>query len=326
MSVHSPVSYIHLARAKGAHPGAAARLFLRRFLKACVVYVCVAALLNASVLAFPAGAAPASSPAPNSGASGPASPPASNAPASESQAAAPTITMEECRDLNDPQVRQRIRSLTQTALDGELKRIDFKKLVEKQWYATHMNERLDIEVDDAVRVLRADTNIFERAYSNISQETAQKLATAVAERTFASESFKIGLNDIAVGVGKEFGTRIENAAGRVAEPLIACVRSALQTRYGSAVAEVFTKETEGNTNVSSDRSSANISTTDLAIHGAGAISGIVLIVSRRIIARMATSIGRRVAGAVVTRLAASFVGLLGLALLINDLVSLQNLL
>jgi hypothetical protein len=292
------------------------RLFLQRFLKTFVVYLCVASLLNATLLAFPAGASPAAKPAPASG----ASESAPNTPVSEKHAAAPTITMEECRDLNDPQVRQRIRSLTQTALDGELKRINFKELVEKQWYATHMNERLDIEVDDAVRVLRADTNILERTYSNISQETAQKLAIAVADRTFASESFKIGLNDIAMGVGKEFGTRIEDAAGRVAEPLMACVRSALQTRYGSAVAEVFTKETEENANVSTEVGSTKISTTDLAIHGAGAISGIVLIVSRRIIARMALNIGRRVAGAVVTRLAASFVGLLGLALLINDLV------
>ncbi|MEJ2227330.1 MAG: hypothetical protein P8Y67_03650 [Alphaproteobacteria bacterium] len=289
-------------------------LAVQRFLKVCVVYACIAALLNTSLLIFPSGAAP------THGASALREPASSQTPATEKRISSPTITMEECRNLNDPQVRQRIRNLTQRALVGELKRIDFKKLLDKQWLATHMDERLDIEIDDAVRVLRADTNILERAYSNISQETAQKMAVAVAERTFASESFKIGLTDIAVGVGKEFGMRIENAAGRVAEPLIACVRSALQTRYGSAVAEVFTKETEDDTKVSSQAGSTKISTTDLAIHGSGAITGIVLIVSRRVIARMAMNLGRRVAGAVATRLAATLVGLLGLALLINDLM------
>ncbi len=324
VSVHSPIHYLRLTRAKGAHPVGAVRLLVRRLVKACVVYISIAALLNASLMALPVGAAPATKPAPASDASRPASPPASSSQVADEHAAAPAITMEECRDLSDPQVRQRIRILTQTALDAELKRINFQKMVEKQWYATHMNERLDIEVDDAVRVLRADTNVLVRAYSNISQETAQKLAIAVADRTFSSESFKIGLNDIAVGVGNEFGQRIESAAGRVAEPLIACVRSALQTRYGSAVAEVFTQETEGDTRVNTETGSAKISTTDLAVHGAGAISGIVLIVSRRIIARMTMSIGRRVAGAVATRLAASFVGLLGLALLINDLVEVSE--
>lgn len=235
-------------------------------------------------------------------------------------APAPAITMQECQDLNDAQIRRRIRDLTQAALNRELGQLHYKELVDVQWQAVHMNERLDIEIDDAVRVVRADTGVLQRAYSNISRETAEKIAIAVAERTFASEGFKTGLSDIATGVGVEFGKRIEGSAEKVAEPLITCVRSALQTRYGSAVAEIFAKETEDNIDVAPLAGSAKINKSDLAVRGVGTISGIVLIVSRRVIARMVTNVGRRVAGLVASRLVSSLIGLLGLALLVNDLV------
>lgn len=235
-------------------------------------------------------------------------------------APAPAITMQECQDLNDAQIRHRIRDLTQTALNRELEQLRYKELVDVQWQTVHMNERLDIEIDDAVRVVRADTGVLQRAYSNISRETAEKIAIAVAARTFASEGFKTGLSDIATGVGVEFGQRIEGAAEKVAEPLITCVRSALQTRYGNAVAQVFAKETEDHIDVGPRAGSAKINTSDLAIRGVGTISGIVLIVSRRVIARMVTNVGRRVAGLVASRLVSSLIGLLGLALLVNDLV------
>ena len=228
------------------------------------------------------------------------------------------VTIEQCNNLGDPEVRAQIRALTETALTKELGQIDYAALVDKYWHEAKVGERLDKEIDDAIRVERANTNMFGRAYSTISQETAEKVATAVAERTFGSEGFKAALTDLAQGVGKDFGSRVESAASSVSGPVIACVRTALQSRYGGAVAQVFTRETEQNLNVTAEIGSAKIDTSDLLIQNVGTISGIALIVSRRIVSRLVASMGRRVAGLVASRLISTFTGLVGLALIARD--------
>jgi hypothetical protein len=229
-----------------------------------------------------------------------------------------SVTIEECQNLNDPDVRSQIRKLTESALARELGEVDYAALVDKHWREVKMSERLDAEIDDAIRIVRADTNILDRAYSTVSREQAEKTAVAVAERAYGSEGFKAAMADLARGVGADFGVRIEGSAAKVAGPVIACVRTALQSRYGGAVAQVFARETEGNLNVTTKTGSAKIDTGDLLLQNTGTISGIVLIVSRRIIARMVATIGRRVAGLVASRIISTFTGLVGLALIARD--------
>ncbi len=228
------------------------------------------------------------------------------------------VTIDECNNLGDPEVRAQIKSLTENALTKELGQIDYTALVDKYWHEAKVSERLDKEIDDAIRVERANTNAFGRAYSTVSRETAEKTATAVAERAFGSDGFKAALNDLAQGVGKDFGTRVEHAASNVSGPIIACVKTALQSRYGGAVADVFTKETERNLDVTPEIGAAKINTSDLLIQNVGTISGIALIVSRRIVARIVASMGRRIAGLVASRIISTFTGLIGLALIARD--------
>lgn len=241
-------------------------------------------------------------------------------PARAQDAVRTDVAIEQCRDLGDPEVRAQIRSLTETALTAELAQVDYAALVDKHWRESRMSERLDAEIDEAIRVVRADTNMLDRAYSTISRETAERTAIAVAERAYGSEGFKGALADLAQGVGADFGSRIEQSAGRVAGPVIACVRTALQTRYGGAVAQVFARETESNIDSASGRvGGARIGTGDLLLQNTGTIAGIVLIVSRRVIAQMVATIGRRVAGLVASRIISTFTGLIGLALIVRDI-------
>lgn len=235
------------------------------------------------------------------------------------QANGPTVTMEECSNLKDPDIRKQIRDLTETTLNRELGQMDYAALVEKHWRDVKMDPRLDTEVDQAITAVRAETGVLDRAYSTISKDTAEKTAIAVAERAFNSEGFKAAIADLAQGIGKDFGGRIEQTAGKVASPIIACVRSSLQSRYGGAIAQVFTKETEENIDVNPKVGGAKIGTSDLVLQNAGSITGIMLVVSRRIVARMVTSIGTRIAGLVASRIVASFTGIVGLALLLSDI-------
>jgi len=229
------------------------------------------------------------------------------------------VRIEQCQNLSDPEVRAQLKTLTKESLTTQLGQIDYRALVEKHWREVKMDERLDREIDEAIRIARADTTILDRAYSTISKETAEKIAIDVAERAYGSEGFKAALSDLAQGVGNDFGTRLERAAARVSAPVINCVRTALQSRYGGAVAQVFEQETEENLNITNQIGGAKIDTGDLVLENIGTISGIVLIVSRRIIARMVATIGRRVAGLVASRIISTFTGLVGLALIVRDL-------
>lgn len=241
-------------------------------------------------------------------------------PHTTAQVSAPiSIDIDQCQNLSDPEVRAQLQALTKNSLGEQLGAIDYRALVDMHWRDANMGERLDREIDEAIRIERANTTILDRAYSTVSKEQAEKTAIAVAERAYGSEGFKSAISDLAQGVGKDFGIRLEQAASRVSTPVIDCVRTALQRRYGDAVAQIFERETESNLDVASRVGGAKIETGDLLIENVGTISGIVLIVSRRIIARMVATIGRRVAGLVATRLISTFTGLVGLALIVRDI-------
>lgn len=229
------------------------------------------------------------------------------------------LGIEQCQDLGDPQVREQLEVLTRASLSEQLGQIDYDALVRTQWLAARMDQRIDQEIDDAIRIVRADTTILDRAYSTISQEQAEKTAIAVAERAYGSDGFRNALSDLAQGVGREFGQRIEVAAANVSGPVIDCVRTALQSRYGGAIASVFERETRDNLDVTTEIGNARIGADDLVLQNVGTISGIVLIVSRRIIGRMVATIGRRVAGLVASRIISTFTGIVGLALIARDL-------
>src|SRR5690349_7032716 len=99
---------------------------------------------------------------------GPAVAQAQNPPPATNGARAPAVTIQECRSINDSDVRQRVRELTETVLRREVGQIDYANLVDKHWRDVNMNSRIDAEVDEAIRLARAQTNIVERAYSTVS--------------------------------------------------------------------------------------------------------------------------------------------------------------
>jgi hypothetical protein len=235
------------------------------------------------------------------------------------QAVPPTVTVAECNNLSDTDVRDRIRDLAATGLKSELSNVNFKSLVEVQWAKAGVSARIDREVDDAIASIRGNSSWIDRAYSTVSQSAAARYATAVADKAYNSEGFKAALDEMATGVAKDAGAQIERATAKVSNPVLACVQTALQSRYGGAIAQVFAQESQKNLDKTGDGAQIKIETTDLAINNAASISGIVLIVTRRVIGRVVQSIGRRVAGLVVSRVVSSIAGLIGLALIAKDI-------
>jgi hypothetical protein len=234
-------------------------------------------------------------------------------------AQASLVTVDECRNLSDADVRDRIRDLAATSLKSELKAINYPALVNIWWAKANVNGRIDREVDTAVAKVRADTGWFDRAYSTVSKSSATRYATAVADRTYNSEGFKAALDEMATGVAKDVGTQIERATSKVSNPIIACVQTALQSRYGGAIAQVFVQESQKNLEASADQPAVKIETSDLVANNAASISGLVLIVTRRVIAQIVESLGARIAGVVASRIVSAVAGLIGLALIAKDI-------
>jgi hypothetical protein len=232
---------------------------------------------------------------------------------------APVVTIDECRSLSDTEVRDRIRELAASNLKAEFTAINYQVLVDKYWVKNDISARLDREVDAAIAAVRADSNYFDRIYSTVSKSSASRFATAVADRAYNSQGFKAAIEELATGVANDAGAQIEKATAKVSNPIIACVQTALQSRYGAAVAQVFAQESQRNLESRSEQPAVKIQTSDLVLNNAGSISGIVLIVTRRVIATVVESIGARIAGAVASRIVSSVAGLLGLALIAKDL-------
>ncbi len=229
------------------------------------------------------------------------------------------VTIDECRNLSDTDVRDRIRELAATSLKTELTAIDYTALVNTYWAKADVSVRIDREIDDAVAAVRSDTSWADRAYSTVSRSTAARYATAVADKAYNSEGFKDALSEVATGVARDAGAQIEKATAKISNPIIACVQTALQSRYGNAIASVFAQESEKNLEANTGQAPVKIDTSDLALNNAASISGLVLIVTRRVIGQVVKSVGTRIAGIVASDIVASVAGLVGLALIAKNI-------
>ncbi len=221
------------------------------------------------------------------------------------------VTVDECRNLSDTDVRDRIREVAATSLKSELTTIDYSALVNTYWAKAEVNARIDREIDAAIALVRSDTSWADRAYSTVSQSSAARYATAVADKAYNSEGFKDALNEVATGVARDAGAQIEKATARISNPVIACVQTALQSRYGGAIAQVFAQESEKNLEANAGQPPVKIGTSDLVASNAASISGMILVVTRRVIGKVVQSVGARIAGVVASRIVSSVAGTRG---------------
>lgn len=238
------------------------------------------------------------------------------------QTAAPAraLTPAECRELDDENVRAAIQSITRQRLRDELSGLNYAALVQQYWSQTNMDRRIDERIDIAIREVRADTDWFARAYSTISKQQAEKFAVAVAQKTYDSDAFRAAMAQLTTAIGENIGGRLEQAAAGASGPAVSCMRLALEARYGGAIGQTFVERTEDSLDIATRSGTADISTGDLVFEGSEAIGGLLLVMTRRMIARMVAQMGRRLAGAIATRIVSSFTGLIGLALIVKDVI------
>jgi hypothetical protein len=227
------------------------------------------------------------------------------------------ITTEQCSSLSDNEVHDKIRALASAGLKTELEAINYVELVNIYWSKTNAASRIDSAVDAAIATVRSDTSWFDRAYSKYSPNSAERYAKAVADKAYNSEAFKAAVESLAAAVATDAGARIEQATKKLSNPVLECVQAALHSRYGGAVAQAFAMDALQKIETT-NAPGVSIGTAEFVMQHPDAISGVLVIVTREVIAKIAQSIGSRIAGVVASRLVGLIAGGIGVILIAKD--------
>jgi hypothetical protein len=225
---------------------------------------------------------------------------------------------EACQARDEQGFRRAIEALTLKGLQTGLANLDYRPLVAQQWRRANLDDVIDRQVDEAIAQVRNESGWFELWSSLASRERAQELATMAAERVYRSDAVKKGIEQLANGVGKEIGKRIELAVIDTAGSATQCMSAFLGQRYGATVAAVVSADA-GNEYVDPAKATVETGPGKVLIEGREAVAGTVVLVVRRQLSNMAARIGRRVIGSILGRLVSVVAGGIGLVLIAKDI-------
>jgi hypothetical protein len=226
---------------------------------------------------------------------------------------------EACQVQDEVAFRRAIEAITLKGLEAGLAKFDYKPLVADEWRRERFDDVIDKQVDEAVGQVRDESTWMQLWSTLASRQKAQDLATAVAERVYRSDGIKQGIERIASGVGKEVGRRIELAVIDTAAPAMQCMQAFLGRRFGTTVAAVVSADTGLQYSVDPSKGGAQVSTEQILLEGKEGVAGVVVLVVRRQLSSMASRIGQRVVGAILSRLVATVAGVVGVILIAKDI-------
>jgi hypothetical protein len=226
---------------------------------------------------------------------------------------------EACQARDEQGFRAAIEALTQRALQAGLAKVDYPAVVAAEWRRAGLDEVIDKQVDIAISEVRDESSWGTLLQSLASRDKAQELATTAAERVYRSDAMKAALENMAVGVGKEVGRTIELSTLDAAEPALQCLEAFLGPRYGSTVARVVATDAGKEFQVDPAKGGASVSAGAVLVEGREAIAGAAVLLVRRQLSAMASRIGQRLVGSVLSRLVSVVAGGVGLVLIAKDI-------
>jgi hypothetical protein len=236
--------------------------------------------------------------------------------------AAPLMTRAEyeaCQARDEPAFRSAIEAVTRKGLEASLVGFDYKVVLGEEWRRGNVDDLIDRQVDLAVGQVREESSWMQLLQSLASAGKAQELATTVAERVYRSEAIKKAIEEMATGVGREIGKRIEAAAADTAAPAVECMQAFLGRRYGSTVAGAVSADAGRQLSVDPAKLGAQVSTGQVLLEGSEGIAGAVILVVRRQLSSITTRVGQRIVGSVLGRLVSVVAGGVGLVLVAKDI-------
>src|SRR5262245_47602577 len=237
-------------------------------------------------------------------------------------AAAPLMTRAEyeaCQARDETAFRGAVEAVTRKGLEASRVGLDYKAGLGEEWRRGNVDDLIDRQVDLAVGQVREESSWMQLLQSLASAGKAQELATTVSERVYRSEAMKKAIEDMASGVGREIGKRIEAAAADTAAPAVECMQAFLGRRYGSTVARAVSADAGRQISIDPAKFGAKVSTGQFLLEGSEGIAGAVVLVVRRQLSSIASRVGQRIVGSVLGRLVSVVAGGVGLVLIAKDI-------
>jgi hypothetical protein len=231
---------------------------------------------------------------------------------------------EACQARDDAGLKAAVVDIASEAIRNGTKAIDYKALVDEQWRERNLDQIIDNRVDIAVAEITNETSWTERLQSLANNEKAQELATAVAERVYHSDAVKAALTDLASAVAKEVGKSIEFASSDATSALLQCLKAFVGPRYGGAVANVLAGDASTGVVVDPSKGASSVSAGAVLEESTGGLAGATILIVRRQLANLATRVGQRIVGSVLSRLVSVVAGGVGLVLIAKDLWDFRN--
>jgi len=225
---------------------------------------------------------------------------------------------EACHAQDDGSFRSAIEQVTHTALKQGTARIDYLSIVSTEWRRLSFDALIDARVDLATTAVRQETSWTQLLKSLANNERAQALAKDVAERTYRSDAIKAALDKLAAGVGANIGQSIELATVDAALPAQRCLRAFLGPRYGVAIARAVTHDAGAAFKIDAKANESSLSTGAVVMQATGGLAGVVILVVRRQLQRMAQRLGQRLVGSALSRVVGVVASGVGLVLIAKD--------
>ena len=231
---------------------------------------------------------------------------------------------EDCQARDETAFRAAIAAISHQALKAGVAKVDYPALVAEQWRKSSLDEVIDKRVDLAIEEVKSETSWSELLQSLANSETSQKLATTVAERVYRSDAVKSGIEGLAGGVAKDVAKTIELASQDTATPILACLKAFVGPRYGSAIALAVAGDASKDIALDPAKGGAEVSTGAVLKESGGGIAGATILIVRRQLATIATRVGQRIVGSVLSRLVSVAAGGIGLVLIAKDIWEFRN--
>lgn len=231
---------------------------------------------------------------------------------------------EACQARDEATFRAAIQGISVRALQSGIANVDYRAAVGDQWRRIGMDEIIDKRVDLAVEEVRKETSWANLLQSLASQQKAQDLATAVAERVYRSDQIKTALEQVAIGVGHEIGRQMEFASQDATEPALACLKAFVGARYGETAARAVVGDAGKDISLDPSKGAAEMSPGAVLRESGSGIAGAAVLLMRRQLANMAARVGQRIVGSVLARLVSVVAGGVGLVLVAKDIWDLRN--
>ncbi len=229
-----------------------------------------------------------------------------------------------CQTRDEAGFRQAIEAVTVASLERGLMGLDYKAIIADEWRRGALDDVMGRRVDAAVEEIRSESSWTDLIGSLASSERAQQLATTAAERVYRSSEIKTAIEQMAGGIGKAIGERIELATVDAAEPATQCLQAFLGQRFGSTVARTVSTNAGKEFVIDASKGSASITTGQVLAEGKEGIAGAVILIVRRQLANMASRVGQRLLGAVLGRVISVVAGGIGVVLIAKDIWELRN--